>query len=191
MKYTYITLLFVITLTIHAQNEYGVSEEFPYGRLNPEAPKETADFAPIIGTCQCKSTMRNPDGTWGETQDMTWTFKYILNGTAVQDETWKEDGGYSGSIRQFIADSSKWYVHYYSNKLPSTKLPAWEGERKGDSIILYKEQKAPNGMDGYYRIAFRNMSSKGFNWLGEWVDLTEKIHYPTWKIACTRQESDE
>lgn len=191
MKYIITTLLFFIAFTTNSQNEYGASAEFPYGRLNPEAPKETGDYDPIIGTCDCKSTMRNPDGSWQETKDMKWTFKYIMNGTAVQDETIMGNGRHAGSIRQFIADSSNWYVHFYSNTSPTPTLPAWAGKKKGDSIILYKEQKAPNGMDGYYRIAFRNISSEGFNWLGEWVDITEKIHYPTWRIACTRKESEE
>lgn len=166
---------------------YQANPDQPFGKLNPEAPKEVADYAPLIGICDCTSTVRNPDQSWGQPQAMTWTFKYIMNGTAVQDETIKEDGSHSGSIRQFIADSSKWYVHYYSNKSPTTQLSVWEGNRRGDSIRLYRPQKAPNGMDGYYRITFSDMSEAGFNWLGEWVDTTESIQFPTWKIACKKR----
>ncbi|MCF7561104.1 hypothetical protein L3X39_10695 [Sabulilitoribacter multivorans] len=141
----------------------------------------------MIGECHCKSTARKQDGTWAGEIDMIWRFKYIMNGMAVQDETLKADGGHSGSIRQFNADSSKWYVHYYSSKGIPKILPAWEGEKKEDKIVLYREQKAPNGMDGSYRLTFYDMSETGYKWIGEWVDKSETVVYPTWKINCTRK----
>jgi hypothetical protein len=119
---------------------------------------------------------------------MVWSFKYILNGYGVQDQSAKQDGSNSGSVRQFIADSSRWYVHWYSNKTPSTTLPTWEGNKKGDDIVLYKPQKAPNGMEGNTRLTFSNISENGFNWVLEWVNPDESIVYPTWKIACTKRE---
>ena len=100
-----------------SQYEYEPSNENPYGLPNPDAPKELLDFAPLIGECNCKSVSRNADQTWAEPVDMIWRWKYIMNGMGVQDETLKADGKHSGSIRQFIADSTKWYVHYYSSGL--------------------------------------------------------------------------
>tara|TARA_R100000935_G_C2842059_1_gene171973 strand:+ start:19019 stop:19591 length:573 start_codon:yes stop_codon:yes gene_type:complete len=186
-----LTFLFITTLAT-AQNsyEYAAGPSQPFGKLNPSAPAETADYAPLIGMCNCTSTARKPDQTWAEPQQMTWTFKYIMNGFAVQDETLKEDGSHSGSIRQFVADSTRWYVHYYSNAAPTPVLSAWEGGKRGDSIVLYRKQKAPNGTDGFYRITFNNISEKGFNWLGEWIDTTETFTFPTWKIVCTKTEDD-
>lgn len=184
------TLLFVLTfLTSYAQDEYEVSKDAPFGLPNPNAPKQIKDFQPMIGECNCKSTARNSDGSWQETQNMIWRWKYIMNGNAVQDETIKEDGGHSGSIRQFIADSSKWYVHYYSVKSPPTTLPTWEGNKTkdGSKIVLYKDQKAPNGIEGYYRLTFYDMSATGYKWIGEWVDKSEKINYATWKIECNKK----
>lgn len=67
---------------------YETSEEHPYGQLNPEAPEQVADFQPMIGHWHCKSLSRNPDGSWQDTTMMEWRFKYIMNGTAVQDEVW-------------------------------------------------------------------------------------------------------
>ena len=187
MRLITILILLLLSSSSFAQYEYEPSDEFPFGRINPDAPKETADFAPMIGTCNCKSETRNPDGTWNEPNDMTWTFKYIMNGMAVQDETLKSDGKHSGSIRQFNADSSRWYVHYYSSPFASNTLPAWEGNKKDDKIVLYREQKAPNGMDGSYRLTFYDMSETGYKWIGEWVDTQEKIVYPTWKISCVKE----
>lgn len=186
MKLTTILLL-LLSFTGFAQYKYDVSEDFPFGKPNSEAPQQIKDFDALIGECNCKSTNRKPDGTWNKPIDMVWRWKYIMNGMGVQDETLKADGAHSGSIRQFIADSSKWYVHYYSSKSPSTTLSTWTGNKKENgNIVLYREQKAPNGADGFYRLTFYDISESGYKWIGEWVDTTEKIVYPTWKIECKK-----
>ncbi len=181
-------MLVLLPLVSFSQYDFEPSIEHPYGLPNPAAPKEILDFAPLIGECNCTSTLRNQDGSWAETTDMLWRFKYIMNGHGIQDETLKKDGVYSGSIRQFIPDSTRWYVHYYSNKGPTPVLPAWEGNKQKDgNIILYREQKAPNGMEGFYKITFSEIKSQSFKWIGEWVNPDETIVYPTWKIDCTKQ----
>ena len=186
-------LLFILGcifgLSLYAQDTYEPSEQYPFGRPNPDAPEQIKDWKELIGICDCISQSRNPDRSWAPEQKMSWEFKYIMNGNGVQDQTIKEDGSNSGSIRQFIADSTRWYVHYYSNKSPTTVLSAWEGNRKGDAIILYRKQKAPNGMDGFFKINFTDISENGFNWLGEWVNTAETFSYPTWKIRCTKRKN--
>ncbi|WP_460218325.1 hypothetical protein [Psychroserpens sp. MEBiC05023] len=190
MKFTmHLVLLFLCTLTVtHAQYEYDANDKHPFGKANPEASENIKDFESMIGSCHCKSTTRKQDGTWNDSEDMTWTWRYIMNGTAVQDETLKADGSHSGSIRQFIKDSSRWYVHWYSSKTPSTILPVWEGGKKEDKIVLYRDQTAPNGTEGYFRLTFYDMSKTGYKWIGEWVDKTETVIYPTWKIDCVRKK---
>ncbi|WP_411768419.1 hypothetical protein [Winogradskyella sp. A3E31] len=171
----------------YSQYENEPSKEFPFGKVHPDAPQQLKDFQSLIGKSKCKSSSRKQDGSWAEAIDMQWTFKYIMNGKAVQDETLKADGAHSGSIRQFNADSSKWYVHYYSSSgIPKT-LPSWEGAKTEDGkIILYRDQKAPNGTEGFYRLTFYDISKTGYKWIGEWVDKTEKVVYPTWKIDCEK-----
>ncbi|MEM6348197.1 MAG: hypothetical protein AAF927_30225 [Bacteroidota bacterium] len=169
--------------------DYEASPEHPFGQPNPEAPEQIGDWAPLIGECDCKSVSRNPDQSWAEPVDMVWRFKYIMNGNAVQDETIKADGLHSGSIRQYNADSSRWYVHYYSNSVVSPNLSAWEGNLTEDGqIILYKPQTAPNGMEGFYKITFYEISEQGFKWLGEWVSPDESFKFPAWKIECEKRE---
>ena len=190
MKTSYLTLIFFcFTTYVFSQYKYEPSAAYPFGLPNPAAPQEILDFAPLIGECDCISTSRNPDRTWAEPVDMIWRFKYIMNGMAVQDETLKADGSHSGSIRQFIPDSTQWYVHYYNSSVPSTKLPVWEGNKneKGN-IILSRERKAPNGTDGFYRLTFHDINEKGFKWVGEWVDKSESIIFPTWRIDCKRRK---
>ena len=61
-------------------------------------------------------------------------------------------------------------------------------KKKDEKIILYKEQAEPNGVEGYFRLTFYDVSKSGYKWIGEWVDKAEKIVYPTWKINCIREE---
>ncbi|MEL6925828.1 MAG: hypothetical protein AAFO94_17420, partial [Bacteroidota bacterium] len=184
--------LFLINLLL-AQNSdylYDPSPEQPYGLVHPDAPEQLKDWAPLIGTCDCKSVARNPDQSWGDTTIMVWRWKYIMNGWGVQDETLKADGGHSGSIRQYIPDSTRWYVHYYSNTGPTAILPAWEGNKQNDgTIVLYRPQAAPNGMEGFYKINFTQITESGFHWLGEWVNEDESFSYPTWRIYCRKRKA--
>lgn len=187
-----VLLLLFIPLVSFSQYDFEPSAEHPFGLPNPAAPQQLLDFAPLIGECDCKSVSRKADKTWAAPVDMIWRFKYIMNGMGVQDETLKADGKHSGSIRQFIADSTKWYVHYYSSGRQSTQLPTWEGTKtRAGKIVLYREQKAPNGMEGFYKITFSEMNGSGFKWLGEWVNQDESFSYPTWKIDCKKRATSQ
>lgn len=189
MKVKHLFFLFLfVSFFCYAQYGFEPSAAHPFGLPNPQAPKQILDFAPMIGECDCTSQTRNQDDTWQEPVSMIWRFKYIMNGMAVQDETLKADGKYSGSIRQFIADSSRWYVHYYNSGKPATVLPSWEGTRKADGkIILYRDQKSPGGKPGGYKITFYDISASGYKWLGEWVTKDESFSYPHWKIDCKKR----
>ena len=191
MKIFCTTLTLLITCLAWGQSYlYEASEAYPYGRPNPDAPKEVTDYAKLIGTCDCKSVSRISRTEWADTVSMIWTFKYIMNGWGVQDMTLKGDGKHSGSIRQFNADSSKWYVHYYTGPSAVPMLPSWEGTTKTEdgSLVLYRENAAPNGMEGFFRLTFSNISDDGFHWAGEWVDKAETIVYPTWRIVCKKRK---
>lgn len=187
IKIVHILAIFLIYSFLFAQNEYEPTAINPYGLPNQEAPSEINEYEPMIGLCDCVSTRIGADGTWSDPVNMTWEFKYIMNGLAVQDQTIKEDGSHAGSIRQFNPDSSKWYVHNYSSSNPSPTLGTWQGGKIGNDIILYKSQKAPNGMDGNYKITFKNITDDAFNWIGEWVNLDESIIFPTWEIDCIKR----
>ena len=184
---TFLLGLMIVSPVVCQQFEYEPSDKFPFGRLNPEGPPQTADYALLIGESGCKSVSRNADGTWStDSVDMTWKFRYFMNGTAVQDETLKADEKHSSSIRQYNADSAKWYVTYFSTAA-SPSPGVWSGGMQENEIILYRPQKAPNGMEGFYKITFSENTARGFNWTGEWVEPAEKIKYPTWLIFCRKR----
>lgn len=185
------TLVLISTCSItFAQNkQYEPNKNHPYGILNPTAPKGTGDFDPLIGTCDCKSVSRNPDGTWQDSLRMEWQFKYIMNGTAVQDEVWRENDLMAGSIRQYNADSALWYVSYYTSSVIPASLPVWSGTKHQEgNIVLYKDQQAPNGADGFSRLTFHNITVNSFDWKGEWISADESIVYPFWTITCSKRE---
>ncbi len=166
---------------------YVPNQQHPYGQLNPAAPPAVKDFAALIGRAECISTARIDQNNWAKPQAMTWVFKYIMNGMAVQDETHKVDGSHSGSIRQFNPETGKWLVHYYTTNAVPDVLPAWQGGAEDGNLVFRKAQQAPNGMEGKYRLTFYNISADGYEWKGEWVDAAEQVVYPTWKISCVKQ----
>lgn len=189
MKTILSLISFGLSLVMFGQYDYEPSKKFPFGQPNPAGPEELMDWSSLIGECECKSVSRINQTTWADTVTMIWKFKYIMNGLAVQDETLKEDGSHSGSIRQFNSDSSKWYVHYYSSNSAANALPAWEGaKRDNGNIVLYRDSPAPNGTPGFYRLTFSDISDNGFNWAGEWTNKAETFTYPTWKIFCKRKD---
>lgn len=188
MKILYTLLFsFLIISSAFAQYEYAASDINPFGSLNPNAPEEVADYELLIGESTCTSVSRAPDQTWNPEVNMKWRFKYIMNGMAVQDETLKADGTHSGSIRQFNTDSSAWYVHYFTSSGAVSSLPTWEGgTNDNNEIILYRDQAAPNGFDGFFKIRFYDITEDSFEWLGAWVSIDESVQFPTWKISCQK-----
>ncbi|WP_347175354.1 hypothetical protein [Polaribacter uvawellassae] len=187
-------LLFVFSISFLSAQEtlemkYTTTKENPFGKYNPKAPKQLQDYKELIGLSKCESTSRNPDQTWAKPVNMTWEWKYIMNGMAVQDLTLKEDARHSGSIRQYDKDSLQWNVHYYSSAVTASPLQTWKGNRKENKIVLYKKQNAPNGTKGFSRLTFYDITNKSYKWIGEWVDEKETIVFPFWKIECKKQKS--
>ncbi len=183
-------LLSFAVSTLEAESfDFEPNKNNPFGIVNPKAPAEIKVFAPLIGESTCVSVARIDQDNWQEPENMVWRFKYIMNGMAIQDETLKAGGQHAGSIRLYHQQSQQWQIHYYSMTSAAGPLPDWQGGLKGKDLVFYRKQPAPNGMEGYYRLTFSDITEKRFNWIGEWVSLDESIVYPTWKISCQKQKS--
>lgn len=188
--------LFIVfqILPAHAQIQtsdfqYAISPEQPYGAYNPEAPEQLKDFEPMIGSNLCESVQRNQDGSWQDTVSVIWEFRYIFDGKAVQDITWKEDGQHSMSIRQFNADSSRWAVTFFSAANANFTPPTWTGGKtENGNIVLGRPYQTAGGMDGTSRLTFSGISEESFNWIGEWISEDESVVYPFWRISCVKEE---
>lgn len=187
-----IILCLLLTDTLVAQitslRPNAVSSQHPYGKIDPAAYPQVKDYELMIGTCDCKSTQRNQDGTWADSISTVWQFKYILDGRAVQDENWREDGVATSSVRMFNPDSAAWSVTYFSSVAPTFSPGVWRGGKVGDDIVLKRDQTAPNGFPGDSKLTFFNISEHGFSWKSEWVSKDESIVYPTWSIHCKKRK---
>jgi hypothetical protein len=81
-----------------------------------------------------------------------------------------------------------WVVSYYGSRQVTNTVNVWTGGKVGDNIVLTMDQKAPNGMEGISRLVFYDISTEGFNWLGEWINPDETIIYPFWRIFCLKRK---
>ncbi|MBK8503541.1 MAG: hypothetical protein IPL46_15815 [Saprospiraceae bacterium] len=61
----------------------------------------------MIGVCDCQSSAHDSDGSWANTPNITWSFKYIMDGKAVQDETLNPDASHTGKIRQYNQEKTR------------------------------------------------------------------------------------
>lgn len=179
-------LIFSPILSATTLGQFDVSSQKPYGQKHPQAPLQIADYEPMIGESRCITIGRNTDGSWKKPVKMGWVFKYIMNGTAVQDETYKEDGSASGSIRQFDVETGQWFVHFYTTLRQSSPLSYWVGKREKDKIVLTRNQKSFSGKEGYSRLTFHSFEAKGFKWLMEWSSTDNKTVYEVRKITCEK-----
>lgn len=163
---------------------YEPSEQYPFGRPNPKAPKELAQFAFMIGQCDCIDSIRlvpgNPKWT---VMKSTWDGKYTLNGTAIQDGGTNERFN-PLNIRVYDSKQKKWIVTYFSTPWYSSGV--WKGKKEGNKMVMRKPTKSPNGMKGENRLTFYNINKNGFSWKGEFVSEDGTIVFPFWKITCKK-----
>lgn len=172
-----------------AGSQFEPNDLQPLGAYNPRAPKEVKQFDFMVDVCDCRSVNRNPDGSWQDTLDMVWMAKYTLNGTAIQDFTWREGAFAASSMRQYDTTTHQWVVTYFSNTGVSTKPGTWLGawDEEAQKMVLTQAQKAPNGMEGNSVLTFSNISEKGYKWEGKWVKDDGSVEWPFWRIACKRR----
>ncbi len=72
------------------------SPSHPFGKLNPNAPEETAQFSFMIGAFSCDDKERQLDGTWIESKTI-WNSGYFVNGGGIQDRYWSKTVVASGT----------------------------------------------------------------------------------------------
>jgi len=187
-KITLVLFLVLVSFLVHsAAYKFTANDKLPFGQYNPAAPSEVNDFELLMGRAECLTSTRIDKDNWTTPVDMMWTFKYIMNGMAVQDEVLRSDGTHAGSIRQYNNETELWLVYFYSNTAFPDQLPTWVGGKEGADLVFSKAQQAPNGTDGKYRVKFFDITPSSYEWVGEWVDLTEQIVYPTRKISCKKK----
>lgn len=163
---------------------YEPSAGHPFGRLNPEAPPETAQFSFMVGEFTCDEEARQQDGSWKKTKAF-WTASYMMNGYGIQDHFYNEQVA-AVSPRVFNKQKRKWVVSYY--QMPRFFAGnIWEGEMKDGRMVLLSESKLPNGDTRVSRLTFYNIRDEGYDWKAESLPGgKEEGARTTWKLSCRR-----
>ena len=157
---------------------YEPSPAFPFGRLNPKAPPETAQFSFMIGEFDCNDEIINPqNGKWVKMKAI-WNARYFLNGMAIQDQYWSPPFSTS-NIRIFDSRDKKWKVTFF--RMPGyAPGPAISGQKEGDKLVMRQGTEKQGG-----KYTFFNIRSGGFDWVGE--NLREGKSSAFWKSSCKRR----
>ncbi|MDA1372108.1 MAG: hypothetical protein O2971_15265 [Proteobacteria bacterium] len=164
---------------------YEPSAEFPYGRPNPDAPPELAQFDFMVGENDCsEERLNNATGEWDPGQ-RTWDAYYYINGYAIRD-TGRSGAATNGNLRLFDTAAGQWLVTFYS--MPAYSTGTWAGGMEGGAMVLRQPQKAPGtDLDGFSRLTFSNITQQGFDWVGEWVSADDdSVVFPFWRISCQK-----
>lgn len=170
-------------------DKYEVNKQQPFGMPNIKAPEEIKDFEKLIGICNCKSVQYRGNVP-GDTLDLKWRWKYILNGNAVQDDGWlgNEKGQSSfTSIRILNPQTKQWQVPFFVPYMTS-EPQIWNGGKDGEDIVLRKPEAAQNDQKMESVLTFSNISDKGFDWTGKMVNLETKTESVFWKIWCVKEK---
>lgn len=150
-----------------------MSSETEFGKPNPSAPPELAEFAFIIGEWNCDVRVKAEDGAV-QTYQATWTGRYILDGYVIADEYRMLD--HAGSVivhgmnfRSYDAEKKAWVMRW----LDGTRSfwvelgpDALGGVRADAGTIQFKlvDLFAP---DAVSRVTFSNITADRFTWKEE------------------------
>jgi len=136
-----------------------------YGQLNKNAPKETSEFGQLVGVWDCTISNLNNEGIWIDSK-AEWTWKYILDGYAIQD-FWSRKANreidstlsdyYGTNVRIFDPQKKKWIISWAENGKNSMS-GLWEANIKEDKTIEIYDNT------NQWLITFFNIKEKTFDW---------------------------
>jgi len=147
--------------------------EPPYGKANPNAPRELAQFAFLIGAWSGEAKLKRPDGTW-ETLPASWEGRYILDGYAIADEyrMWTRSGELlvlGVNLRAYDARKKVWNLKWL-NALAGTWTDLGPEELGGVGIdgtdISYRAQETVAG-HALTRAIYANIAADRLTWRGD------------------------
>jgi hypothetical protein len=93
------------------------SDSFAFGQLHPDAPRELARFAFLVGRWRCQSRVKSAGGAW-RTHPAAWVSRFVLDGYAIADEC--RQSGADGTllelnqtVRSYDAARRRWVIRWY------------------------------------------------------------------------------
>ncbi len=156
---------------------YESNAAFPYGRLNPNAPPETKQFAFMIGEFDCADEIFNGQTNRWIKFTAIWNAKYFLNGRGILDQYWSPQFSTS-NIRIFDAKAKKWKVTFF--QMPGYSSGVWSGIKEGENLVMRQGDDKQGS-----RLTFHNIGKEGFDWVG--ASIKEGKAIPFWKSSCKRR----
>ncbi len=165
------------SVPVDQQDDYEASPQNPFGRLNPDAPVETKQFAFLIGAFECNDRLLNPaNGKWFDMKAIRRA-EFVLNGYGIQDKNYTNILT-STNIRIYDPANKEWVVSYF--KAPFG-VGVWKGQfSNGRFELLQGDTKSGS------RLSFFDISSTGYSWKGESLnDGTARVF---WEFTCTKKK---
>jgi len=151
--------------------QYAPNPAFPFGRMNPAAPRELKQFSFMVGEFDCIDKMRQKDGTW-KFFPAIWNAHYFLNGLGIQDEYWTPEF-FTSNIRIYDPKEALWKVTFF--QMPRYQSGVWYGVKEGDKMVMRKGKEATGP-----GLTFHEISDDGFQWRSGGDN-------PGWTSSCRRR----
>lgn len=159
----------------------------PLTRPNPNAPPETAQLAPLVGTWEAVRFIRRRDGSWSSPVKALWQWYYILDGHAIQDD-WGLLDDSTGAL-QTIGTNLRIYN-------PTKKH--WEMtwiDKSARSVLFFKATEVDgkvimngkNAKGQQVRNTFSDITPASFLWQQEWTMDGGNSWFVVVKIECRRR----
>ncbi len=155
----------------------------PFGRLNPAADPEVAQFSFMVGRFACTEERLMPDGTYAS-REAEWEAAYILDGRAVQDRYWAPNTA-ATSIRFFDSDRGLWRVNYQAK--PGNVFGfEWVGGQEGDRMVFTTTYPNADGDTILSRLTYYDIRDDGFEWMSEEMNQRTGETVVDWRISARR-----
>jgi len=139
--------------------DYEVSQEHLFGRLNPSAPEGTSQYAFMIGSWTCDERIRR-GGEWAPFKSFVKGY-YFLNGFGIINTTYTGDA-VSLMTYEYNPATKTWIIT--NSNAPEYRHSIWEGVKEGDTMLARTETTAPNGKSATLHITFYDIEADSFQW---------------------------
>jgi len=141
-----------------------------FGRPNPEAAPELAQFAFLIGAWDCQTKYLNADWKTYSEGKATWTARYIVDGFAIQDDF---RGGFgedyiATTFRSFDRRERQWKAYWLDGKRGAWSEPLVQHAIGEGTMTLETRAKTrdPQGRVREVKLHyhFYEIGPKSFRW---------------------------
>ncbi len=155
--------------------------------LNPKAPPETAQLAPLVGTWEAERYIRQRDGSWSSPVKAVWQWYYILDGHAIQDDWMLLDDSTGGlqtigtNLRIYNPTKKHWEMTWIDKSARSVLF--FNATEVDGRLIM----NGKNAKEQQVRNTFSNISRERFLWQQEWTMDGGNSWFVVVKIECRRR----